>query len=881
VNGPRPPFERPRRSPRQIQEDVDEELRLHMELRAAGLQGAGMVESAARDEAARRMGDLAETRRECAASDHRWERAMRRRAMVEDVLQDLAHGFRQLRARPRFAVPTVLTLAVGIGAATAIVGAADHVLFRPLPYREPEQVVTLWERDRTSGERRQVSPGNLLDWKARTRSFAAMGLAEPNGADLTEVTPPVPLRSWDVSEGFLEALGVAPTLGRLFQPEEYSGDQRVVLISHEFWRGHLAADPGAVGRTIGLDDHAYRIVGVLPAGIEYPEKKSLWMPKHFRPHEPNDRSSSYMDAAARLKPGVTLSEARVDLERVSRQLGEEHPRSNASIEVEAVPIGDHLLGRVRVALLILVGAVLLMLLIVCANVAGLLLARGVERERELAIRLALGADRFRIARQLLTEAMLLAGLGGILGVGLAWAGTRALAAGSPDWLPRAASLGVDGRVLAMAVAITAVSALLFGLIPALRFSKTRAERLVVGVRETTGRRGVRLRRVLVVGEIAAALVLSTGAGLLMRSFADVLSNDLGYEARGRASVQIFIWDRNPTPAARLQRVEEITEAFREIPGVEEVGVVTALPAHPSQIDAQDEMVIEGRPPGPGGDPRVFTTIASPDYFRAMAIPLLAGRSFERHDNPAAPRVVLVNQALARRYFPDENPVGKRVRVGAMSAPEPREIVGVVGDVRPSGYESDPRPELYIPYEQTANGSVTIVARTSAGVDGALATMRARLAAIDPRQPIYHSAPVEELVERTMVERRFYLRLMTVFSIVALGLAAIGVYGLMSMTTTSRSHEIGVRLALGARPADIVRMVMAEGARMIALGLGLGALGAMWFAVALRSMHLKVGDLDPATFAQVATLLFVVAGVAVLIPALRSARVDPMVVLRSE
>jgi len=882
MNSPEHDPRRERRSPRQIQEDVDEELRFHLEQRAAELEAGGMTPAAARDEAARRFGDWNSTRRECASSDRRWEDSMRRRAYFEDLRQDLLHGLRQLRARPRFALPAILTLAVGIGSATAILGAADHVLVRPLPYREPARVLTLWERDRAAGDtRRQVSPGNLLEWRARTRSFVAMGVAEPSGVDLTETTPPLPLRTWDVSEGFLEALAVTPAAGRLFRAEDYRDAQRVVMISHDLWRRRFGAAPDVAGRTISIDDHSHTIVGVLPAGMEYPEKKDVWRPKAFRPHELEDRRSSYMDAVARLAPGVTPAAARADLERVARQLAAEYPRTNATVTVEAVPIAEHLLGRVRTALLILMGAVTLMLLIACANVAGLMIARGVEREREFAIRMSLGADRERLARQLMTESLLLSGLGGIAGVALAWWGTRLLVARSPEWLPRASTLGVDARVLAIALAVTVAAAVLFGLLPALRFSLARAGQLGLGTRSTPGRRGIFARRAIVVGQLAAALVLLSGAGLLMRSFDRVLANDLGFETKGRASMQVFLWDRNPTAAARLQRTQEIVDGFRSIPGVEGVGLVSALPFHPSQIDAQGELEVQGRAPRPEGDPQAYTTVASPEYFAVMGIPRLAGRVFDRRDRADAPRVAVVSRTLARRIFPGEDPVGKRVRFGVMSAPEVREIVGVVGDVRPTAYDSDPRPEIYVPHAQSATGSVTFVARTSGDAGHLLAAMRQRMTAIDSRQTVYLAATAQDLIDRTLVERRFYLTLMAAFSLVALILAGTGVYGLMSMSTGQRAHEIGIRMALGARPSDLVSMVLGEGARVMALGVVLGVFGSLWFARALGSMYERTGALEPATLAAVGLVLAVVALVAALVPALRSARVDPMTVLRSE
>jgi predicted permease len=875
----------PRRSARQIQDDVDEELRFHLELRAAELEAAGLDPAAAREEAARRFGDVMETQRACVASDRERERTLRRREYVAELVQDLAHGLRQLRARPLFALATIVTLALGIGATTAIFGAADHVLFRPLPYRAIDRVVTLWELDRSgSASKRPVSPGNFVNWADRTTSFAAIGLAEPSGSDLTGDGPPEPVASWRVTRGFFAALGVTPLLGRAFLAEEFEARAApAVLISYGLWQRRFAANPAIVGRTIDVDGAKATVVGVLPRDLEYPGRKDLWVPKRFRPDELSDRRSSYMYAVARLRPGVSLVQARADLARVAGQLAQEFPRTNALLGVQALPLEEQVLGRVRPAFLILLGAVILLLLIGCANVAGLQLARGAARETELALRSALGAPRERLVRQLLTESLLLAGLGGLAGIALAWFGTQALVALGPPRLPRLDSIAIDARVLGFALGATLASALMFGLFPALRFSRPELlPALGSGGRSSAGKTRTRLRNGLVVAEIALALVLLTGAGLLMRSFFELTANDVGFESRGRVSLQLFLWDRNPQPAQRLQRVDELSARFLTVPGVEAVGLVSAMPFHPSQIDAHNALTIEGRPTlDTEAEAQVYTTVASPEYFRIMVVPLLQGRPFAASDRMDAPRVALINRALARRFFPGEDPVGKRVSVGVMSAPETREIIGVVGDVRPTTLDSDPRPELFIPYAQSATGSVTFVIRTQGDPAAQVPVLRKKLWEIDPEQSIYHAATVQSLISNTLVERRFNLVLLAVFSLIALVLAGIGIFSLISFTTGQRTHEIGVRIALGARPRDIAGMILRDGLKLIGPGVALGIGGALALTRVLAQMLYNVRPTDPATFAEVGVLMGLVAMVGAMIPAARAALTDPMRALRQE
>ncbi|MGH7469031.1 MAG: ADOP family duplicated permease [Longimicrobiales bacterium] len=883
-------FKRPlrhiRRKHSQILSEVEEELQFHLEERIAELRAAGMSAASAREEALRQFGDVRLTREVCVHSDERRELSAERRRYLDEFSQDVRHGLRQMRRRWAVTALGAVTLGVGVGAATAIFSATDHVLLRPLPYADADRVMTLWETDEREGARKiEVSPTNFLDWQRRSTAFQVMGLAEPYSFDIELDGRPQAVRSWNITHGYFEALGVQPIMGRLFRSEEYVRSATPpVLISEGFWRRRMGGDPQVVGKTLRLDRSVATIVGVLPSDVKYPEATDLWGPKVFRPDElMNDRVSQYMRAVARLKPGVTMARAQEDLNRVARELAAEHPNTNRQAGINAVPLEQQLFGPVRAGLVILLGAVGFVLLIACANVASLLLAAGAERGRELAVRASLGASRRRLLHQMGMESVLLALVGGAVGLLVARLGISALIMLSPPDLPRVETMSLDGRVLGFSLAVTLLTALLFGLAPALRFS--RPDLLTTlrasGRSLTSGRERNRLRGVLVVSEVALALVLLIGAGLLMRSFVTLLSNDLGFATKDRVSLQTFLWDLNRTPEQLTQKVAALEQAFRATPGVLEVGTVSSLPFHPHAIDAQTKLNIDDRPLPPLEQPQVHTTIATPTYFAALGIPLQAGRTFNERDRADAARVVIINDALARRYFPGQNPIGKFITVGAMSRPLSREIVGVVGAVRPRAFDSDTRPEIFVPFAQNVSGSMTFVVHTSRSGSDMLPTLRDRLWQVDPRQSIYWAATLDDLVGTTLVERRFHLVLLAAFSAIALILATIGVYGLISFSTQQRTNEIGVRMALGAERHQIVGMIVRQGLRLAAPGVLLGVIGALLLTRFLQGMLYGVTPTDPLTFVQIAVLMLVVASVAAYLPALRAVRGSPIRNILSE
>jgi putative ABC transport system permease protein len=867
-----------RHEAREIEAGVDEEFEFHLAMRADELVRQGYSPQEARAEAQRRFGDTGAARAACIDSDRRWHRAHKRRELVRGLASDALFALRRMRRRPLVFAVIILTLGVGIGATTAVFSAAQHVLWRPLPIADEERAFSVWETDPERGDAAlEASPGNFALWQRLQRSFAAMGLAIPSGFDLDVGGRPQPVSAWLVTDGFFDALAARPALGRLFVDEEFGpAAPPAVVVSHNFWRDRLSADPSRVGRSIQLDGRPTVVVGVLPEGLEYPRRTGdVWAPAVLTERDRQDHSSRYTQVVARLLPGVSREAAAADMDRVAKLVAAEVGSRASTGGVRIQPLREHVFGPVRPALIALLGAVGFLLLIGCSNVANLLLSDTVARERELALRSAVGASGARIAAQLLAECAVYAAFSGVLGVLLAAWGIDALVAFGPSNFPRLATARLDWLALGFAAAIALASALLVGVAPALRASRASVASLLRSGEAVTPQRG--LRRAFVSIEVALALILLIGAGLLGRSFATLRGNDLGFAPRGVAELQMFLYDNNPTPDARRHRVAEFAAAFEAMPGVERVGVVTALPFHPSQIDADDDLTVEGSPEPPR---RVHTTAASPGYFDAMRIPLRRGRPFDdRRDNADAPRVALVNETLARALFPGQDPIGKRVSFGVMSRPELREIIGVVGDVRPQTLDSEPRREVYIPVKQSGTGGVTFAVRTGGDPHEALRRLVDRAAQIDPRQAVYHAAVLQDLVDATLVERRFNLLVAATLSFVALFLALLGVYGLMSFETTSRTREIGIRAAIGASPGRIAAMVLGHGLRTVLPGVILGLVGAAILMRAISGLLYRVEPVDPLTFLYIGAGTLAVAALAAYLPARRASAIHPMQAIR--
>ena len=872
------------RSRRKIRAEVDEELAYHLEQRRLELERGGVSSPDAHEQALARFGELSATRNVCIECDERTEARMRRSLEWSDIAQDVRIALRQLLRRPGFSVTALFTLALGIGAATTVFSVTDRVLLRPLPYHEAERVVTVWGTDRSSGlQKAEVTPGEFAAWsESGSASFAAWGLAEPFGYDITVDVHPEPVTAWHISSGFLDALGVRPMLGSGFMAEDYSADRvPAVLLSHALWTTRFGGDAAIVGRTIQLDGGGVVVRGVMPPDIDYPEPVDVWTPRSFGAEERTDFESDYLFVVARLAPTVTAVRAQAELAAISARV-DRGADADPDRGVNVVPLSAQVLGPARPALAILSAAVGLLLLIACSNVASLMIARNHERGREIAVRAALGAGRGRLLRHMLTEAAVLIVLAGSTGVVLARIGTSLIATLAPPELPRSAAATLDARVMLFALCATCLVFLVTGVPSAWRGARLSlspmlraAGRGMHGARETRG-----FRHVLVTVQLALALVLLVGAGLLARSFVELLSNDLGFDPTNRATVQVFLWDRNPTAEERIARVAQLSRAFETVPGVLRVGATNAAPFHPHRVLSQSPVTLPGAADA-GALPSANGMIATPGLFDAAGIAVLQGRAFTDSDRMTSARVAVLNATAAKRYFGGESPLGRKVLFGVMARAEERTIVGVIADTRSTTIDADVQPEIWIPYAQSGNGAAAFVIQTASDARSLMPRLRDAVWSIDPGQAIYYDATIEELMSETLAARRFYLQVMATFASIALILAAVGLYGLIAFATRQRTTEIGVRLALGAHTRQVLGMLVREGLLMAVPGLLLGTAAAIGLTRFLQSMLYGVPAHDPHTFAIACAVLLLLAAVGAFIPARRAVRSDPVRSLRAD
>jgi putative ABC transport system permease protein len=807
----------------------------------------------------------------------------RRRNMIADLWQDLRYGARMLLKQPGFTAVVVLTLSLGIGATATVFSVVDGVLLQALPYRDAAGIVTFSEVDRRNGQSSPVSLGNFLDLQRRNQVFAEVAAARPWRFEITGQGEPEELSAWLVSDGFFRVLGVNALRGRLFTPEEYrAGNNQVVVLSYGFWQRRFGARPEVIGEKLSFGNVPFTVVGVLPPEVEFPEKRELWSPFVIPNNAAQARGRGYLPTVGRLKPNTSMAQAQAAVEAIAKQLAVEYPRTNTNTELKAMPLREQLVGHVRPALLVLFGAVGFVLLIACANVANLLLVRGAARQKELAVRLALGATRRRLVRQLLTENLLLAALGTVIGVLLANWGVHFILR-LKEGLPRAGEVGMNWRVLLFAVLVSGLTALLFGLIPSLQFSAPDLQNVLKEGSQTTTPAGWlrRLRSGLTVAELALALTLLVGAGLLARSFVSLLRVDPGFRSDNVATLQVHIHRNYPKPEQQAAFFERALEKISLLPGVQAACAASAPPLIKDSIDVEAKFGIEGRPqPATGEEPTAFHTVVTAGYFETLKIPLRQGRLFNQTDNAGAAPVAVINDSLARRYWPHENPIGKRIAV-QWNQPAVREIVGVVADIRHTGFDSAPRPELFLPHLQQPFGSMAFVVRTVDDTAALLPALKQAIWSVNKDQVIRHSVTLEELISQTLEDRQFNLLLLGLFATIALVLALVGVYGLISSSTGQRLQEIGIRLALGAQREDILKMLMREGAGLIFCGVGLGLVGAFTLTRFLRKLLFGIEPTDPLIFLGISLLLVAVALLACYIPARRATKVDPVNALRYE
>jgi len=800
---------------------------------------------------------------------------------METLWQDVKYGARQLARSPGFTAVAVLTLALGIGATTAIFSFVNGVLLRPLPYPEPERVVMVCE---TNPERPAswcgASPANWADWARRSRTLESIGLARDWPFGIRQEGRIRGVSGGIATPGLFQAFRVLPVMGRVFEPRDIQpGNEHVAVVSHGFWQSSLGGVSDVVGKSVEIDAQPYEIVGVLPATFRVPslEHVEVWIP--LWPERLDWRDWRGFQAFARLGPGLTLPQARAELHALRNQMAQEFPESNAAWGLAVDSLHDRTVRSVRPALFMFLAAVSAVLLIACANVANLFLARGSSREREFAVRLALGAGRARLVRQMLLESLLFALCGGAVGIAGAYWAVDLFSTLAPGWFPRLDAVQVDGAVLAFTVGVSALTSLLFGLVPALQAARLNLNESLREGRGTESRRaGGRVRDILVVTEIALACVLLVGAGLLLRSFTNLLDWKPGFDRNNLMMVQVFAPVEKYPQTELAELFRRCVEEVRSLPAVVAAGAGSAGPLYGG--DGEQEFYIEGRPiPGAGERPSVSWYDVDPDYFRTLAIPLVRGRFFTQADKGGTPLVAIINETMARRYWPNENLIGQRVHL--MEHKATFEIVGVVGDVRPFRPDEAPKPEIYWPFAQAPRWAIVLFVRTAASSTNVIPSIRERLEGLDPDMEIGRPRTMDELVSRQLVNPRFNLTLAGIFAGLAMAIAMVGIYGVMSFSVAQRTREVGVRMALGAHPAGILRMVLARGLGLAAVGLGIGLMGAFGVTRLLRSLLVDVAPTDPLTFAAMAVVLLLVALVACYIPARRATRVDPMVALRYE
>ena len=886
IPGLRRAFRLPWSSADRVQREVDEELRFHLDMKTKELTDAGLPPAEALRQAQAQFGDIEYTRRYMHSTDRGRMHQEQRAELTDELRQDVAFSFRQLARNRGFTAIALITLALGIGANTAIFSVVRGVLLRELPYAEPARLVRVFST--FDGYQKAVSPADFNDWSKQSKTLSAMAASSVTTTNLTGSGTAERFEQASVSANMFQLLGVRPTLGRAFAPgEDAESAPRVVILSDGLWRTRFGAERTIIGRQITLDGYPTEVVGVAPPEMRYPATVDMWVPTRFSPRELSDagRGTRWLDVTARLAPNATPEQARAELAAIAHRIALQDPRHNTGHGTRLIDLRDEIVGDVKPALIILLVAVGFVLLIACANVASLLLGRTAARETELAVRTALGAGRGRLIRQLLTESICLATMGGMLGLALAIWGTRLIITLAPDDIPRLYDIRVDAWVLLFTLGATAVAALLFGSIPALQAATGRlATTLREGNRGSRTRPGsARARGALVVGEITLALMLLAGAGLLLRSFARLRDVSPGFQAARVATFTVTLPPvKYDTPERQREFGASLLEKVRTIPGVDSAGLTFGLPLSGTGFVLSFDVI--GRPaPAPNAEPVAEVRVASSGYFGAMGIPVKRGRTFTDADRSGAPLVLVISEETARRYFPGEDPIGKRIQFGWRrdSVRLAGEIVGVVGDVRQSSLSGELTPHAYAAFEQWPVEELTVAMRTRSDPAAALRAAHAVVESLDRDLPVYDAVTLDRIVTRSLGQPKFYLLLLAVFAALAMVLAAVGIYGVMAYTVQQRTREIGIRMALGASADRVVAMVVGRGLALAVLGVALGTAGAYAVTRVLRSLLYGVSERDPLTFGAVAILLGVVALLASWIPARRAARVDPLAAMRAE
>jgi putative ABC transport system permease protein len=816
--------------------------------------------------------------------------------------QDIRYGFRALRKSPSFTLVALVALALGIGANTAIFSVVNTVLLKPLPFRDPQRLALVWQTHpfakKLGIDQLPTSPADFNDWRRAADSFAQMSAMAGGNWNMTGGDEPERVGGARVSTNLLSLLGTKPMIGRDFAPdEEMWGKNHVALLSYGYWQRRFGGDPKIVGTHVTLDGSSFEIIGVMPKEFSFPrgmginpelgldDDLSLWTPLALPPGEDTSRANHFIATVARLKDGVSLAQAQSQLTAIERQIAQQNPGQGKDWNATVNTLHEQMVGKSRRTILLLLGAVGFVLLIACANVANLLLARATARHKEIAIRLALGASRARIMRQLLTESLLLALAGATVGTLLAMWGVDVLVALSPGNIPRTSEIGIDASVLVFTLVVALATGIIFGLVPALQSSRPDLNQ---SLKEST--RGgsasplkQRLRSALIVAEVALSLVLLVGAGLLVKSFVRLQNVNPGFDYKNVLTATLFLPDaRYKEETKRALFYKQVLERVKSLPGVESVGGISQLPLGGNE--EIDGFNIEGRPRAESVD-AVMTAafrVVSPDYFKTLRIPLVRGRYFDEHDTADTEGVMIVDEAFARRYFPDDDPIGKRVdEQGSLQQKGYMKIVGVVASVKHSSLDSEAKPTMYLSSQQSPWHTMVLAVRSKTDPTALAAAIRREVLAVDNEQPVSDVQTLERVFDRAVAPQRFNSTLLALFAVIAMILAGVGIYGVLAYTVTQRAQEMGIRIALGAQSRDILRLVVGQAMTMTLVGVGVGLVGAFALTRVMEKLLYEVKPHDPVVFGGIALLLTSVALVACYVPARRAAKVDPMVALRYE
>jgi len=802
---------------------------------------------------------------------------------MQTLWQDLRYGARMLMKQPGFTLIAVLTLALGIGANTAIFSVVNAVLLRPLPYPDSEQLAWVWMDNRQEGIAEDITSWpNFEDWRTQNQIFQGMAGVRDRRFNLTGTGEPEELNGANVSANFFDLMRVSPQHGRAFgADEEREGREQVIVIGHGLWQRRFGGDAKLVGQTVNLSGQPHTIIGVMPPGFQFPNKTEIWKPLVPDAQTRTARGSFWLPVIGRLKPGVTRVQAQTEMAGIAQRLEEQYPNTNRGFGVNVVMMHEQLVGKMRTALWVLLGAVTCVLLIACANVANLLLARAATRQKEVAVRAALGASRGRVVRQLLTESLLLAAVGGGLGLLLARWGLDALVTLGPSDLPRSESITIDRRVLFFTLGLSLLTGIVFGLAPALQASKLGLGDVLKEGGRSTGGGGQRIRSVLVMAEIALALVLLVSAGLLLRSSWRLQQVNPGFNPERILKVRLSLPSSKYREGAQAAAFyQQLLERLRVLPGVQAAGATSSVLLY--KVHNSAGIFIEGRAAPDGPRPELPLDSVSLGYFQAMDMPLVQGRQFNQQDKADGLPVAIVNETMARRFWPNEDPIGKRFTFGG-SGPQARwlTVVGVVRDSRRQGLDAAIRIESYLPHAQRPLRAMEVVLRTTDNPLSMARTVRSAVWSLDGDLPVSEIQTVEQMLRARVAPRRFNLLLFGLFALVAVLLATVGIYGVMSYSVTQRTHELGLRMALGATARDVLKLILAQGLKLTLFGVTLGLLASFALTRWMESLLFNVRPTDPLTLAGIALLVLAVALLACWIPARRATKVDPMIALRCE